>query len=190
MVSEADAQELLAIYAPYVRETSISFEYEVPSLEEFQARIRKTLVKYPYLAAVSLEGGREEILGYAYASPFHERAAYGWGAEASVYVKMDHRQQGIGSLLYRYLEEILKKQNILNLNACITYPNEGSVGFHRHMGFQQTAHFHQCGFKFNTWYDMIWMEKQLQSHPIPPQPVIPVTELDVEGIIKKLAKGL
>lgn len=179
MAKEADAEELLAIYAPYVEKTSISFEYEVPAVEEFRARIRSTLERYPYLVAV-LEG---TCVGYAYASSFHARAAYGWGAEISIYVAMEHRGLGIGKRLYEALELILKKQNILNVNACITYPNPGSVGFHSRMGFEQAAHFNKCGYKFDTWYDMIWMEKMLGEHNLNPEPVIPIGSLDCAALL-------
>lgn len=181
MAKEEDAEELLAIYAPYVENTSISFEYEVPSIAEFQGRIRGTLEKYPYLVAALAE----TIVGYAYASSFHTRAAYGWGAEISIYVRMEHRGLGIGKRLYEALELLLKKQNILNVNACITYPNPGSVGFHSRMGFVQAAHFNKCGYKFDTWYDMIWMEKMLGEHRLHPEPVVPIGSLDWAALLEE-----
>ena len=112
---EEDAEELLKIYEPYVRETAVTFEYKVPEVEEFTARIRKTLCRYPYL--VAMQG--EDIVGYTYASPFHERKAYDWAVEVSVYVKRDKRKLGIGRKLYQALESELKKMNIVNVNACI-----------------------------------------------------------------------
>ncbi|MDD7740729.1 MAG: GNAT family N-acetyltransferase, partial [Lachnospiraceae bacterium] len=95
-VTEEDAEELLAIYAPYVEQTAITFEYEIPSEEEFAERIGKVQERYPYLAA-ELNG---EILGYAYVSPFKNRAAYDWAVETSIYVRMDRKRQGVGKLLY------------------------------------------------------------------------------------------
>ena len=112
-----DAQALLAIYAPYVKQTAITFEYEVPSADEFASRIARVLQRYPYLVAE--RGG--EILGYAYVGAFNERAAYDWAVETSIYVKMAQKRQGLGKTLYHLLEEILKAQGILNLNACIAY---------------------------------------------------------------------
>lgn len=172
-VREQDAEELLEIYAPYVRETAVSFEYEVPDPEEFRGRIRNTLKRYPYLAAEK----NGKILGYAYASAFHARAAYDWAVETSIYVRRDSRRTGVGAALYEALEEALKRQNILNLNACIAYPSRedshltlDSVRFHEKMGYQICAHFHQCGYKFDTWYDCVWMEKHLgihEKHPVP-----------------------
>lgn len=162
-----DAEALLHIYAPYVKNTAITFEYEVPSVEEFRDRIRHTLKKYPYLIAET-DG---ELVGYAYASAFHERAAYNWAAEVSIYVKQEKKGLGIGGRLYEVLEQVLARQGILNLNACIAWPREedeyltrDSVNFHRHLGYQWVGEFHQCGYKFNRWYNMVWMEKQIGAH--------------------------
>lgn len=177
MANESDAEEILAIYAPYVLHTAITFEYVVPTVEEFKERIKKILKKFPYLVAVK-DGN---ILGYAYVSPFKERAAYDWAVETSIYIKEECREGGIGKKLYLALEEILKKQNIINLNACIAYPNPASIGFHEHFGYKTVGHFTKCGYKFDTWYDMIWMEKMIGEHTIPPKSVIPVTELDFSG---------
>ena len=162
-----DAAAMLAIYAPYVEQTAITFEYEVPSLEEFQRRLERVTSSYPWLVAV--DDGR--IVGYAYASRFHERAAYQWSVEVSVYVAMDHRRKGIGRLLYDALEDALRLQGILNLNACIASPvqpdeylTHDSELFHQRLGYSKVAHFHLCGKKFNRWYDMIWMEKLIGEH--------------------------
>ena len=180
IASPADAEALLQIYAPYVRETAITFEYEVPSPEEFQSRIRRTLEKYPYLIA-EWEG---RCVGYAYAGAFHARAAYDWVVETSVYVERGLRRQGVGQRLYTALEEILTLQNILNLNACIAYPAEedpyltrDSADFHQRLGYQLVGRFHQCGYKFGRWYDMIWMEKMLGAHRSPQPPVGPFPEI-------------
>ena len=180
MAKEEDARELLDIYAPYVTDTAITFEYEVPSAEEFADRIRTTQQKYPYLLAVS----EDTILGYAYASPFKARSAYDWAAETTIYLKQECQGNGIGKQLYFALENMLKQQNILNLNACIAYTatpdaflTNASALFHEHLGYRKVGHFTQCGYKFGTWYDMIWMEKLLGEHPNEPLPVIPITEL-------------
>lgn len=170
----SDAAQLLDIYAPYVKDTAITFEYMVPTMEEFSERMRKTLTKYPYLVAVQ----EEQILGYAYASEFKSRAAYDWAVETTIYVKQETRKSGVGKKLYLDLEGVLKRQNICNLYACIAYPNPGSIGFHEHLGYQTIGHFSKCGYKFETWYDMIWMEKMIGEHTINPEPFIPITELD------------
>ena len=105
-VTEADAPALLAIYAPYVRNTAITFEYEVPTEAEFARRIRTTLTRFPYLAAVR-DG---EILGYAYTGPFAARPAYQWAAETSIYIRQDAHRLGLGKRLYEAIEAISKAQ--------------------------------------------------------------------------------
>lgn len=173
MARPEDAPDLLSIYAPYVRDTSVTFEYEVPDVEEFRARILRTLTRYPYLAAC--QDGR--IIGYAYVSPFKERAAYSWAVETSIYVDRDCHGAGAGSALHRALEEILRRQHILNMNACIVFPNPESISFHEKQGYHKVAHFSRCGYKQGKWWDMIWMEKFLGEHPARPLPVIPITQL-------------
>lgn len=179
-VREQDAEKLLEIYAPYVRETAITFEYEVPSVQEFADRIRRTKKRYPYLAAET-DG---EILGYAYAGAFHERAAYDWAVETSIYIRQDKKKMGIGRKLYEALECVLAEQNILNLNACIAYPaqedeylTKDSAAFHRHMGYRLVGEFHQCGYKFNRWYNMVWMEKHIGVHREYQPAVIPFEQI-------------
>lgn len=171
----SDAQALLDIYAPYVRETAISFECEVPSPAEFRERIRQILQKYPYL--VALRG--EEIAGYAYAHGFHERAAYARSVESSIYVRRDLRRSGVGRELYAALEHTLSMQHILNVNACVTCPNgsdpyltRGSFDFHCRLGFTPVGEFHSCGYKFGRWYNVAWLEKFLGEHGGAPLPVL------------------
>lgn len=170
----SDAARLVEIYAPYVTDTAITFEYEVPSVEEFRSRIEKTLEKYPYIVAE--QNGR--ILGYAYASAFARRAAYNWSVELSIYLDMEIRRQGIGGRLYKAMEEILKEMHILNMNACISWPKtedehltKNSVQFHEHMGFRLAGEFHDSGYKFGRWYNVVWMEKMIGDHPEKPKPV-------------------
>lgn len=151
---ESDAPALLNIYAPYIVNTAITFEYTVPSTEEFAGRIRRTLQKYPYLVAEQ----QNKILGYAYAGPFHERAAYDWAVETSIYVDQTQRHTGIGRLLHDTLEHTLQAQGILNMNACIActskedpHLDNNSIEFHTHMGYRLVGEFYQCGYKFHTW---------------------------------------
>ena len=172
-----DAAALLDIYAYYVENTAITFEYEVPSLAEFQERIEHTLMRYPYLVATD----HGEILGYAYAGAFHVRAAYAHAAEMTVYVRHDCKKSGIGQALYEALTHCLTMQNVCNLYACIAKPaqdndpylNDNSIGFHTHMGYEIVGTFHQCGYKFQHWYHMVWMEKQILPHGENPPPFLP-----------------
>lgn len=174
MAALEDAEELLQIYTPYVEHTAVTFEYTVPSAAEFRERMAQILTRYPYLLAVQEDSGK--ILGYAYASSFKSRAAYDWSVETSIYIREDCRGAGAGRQLYQALEKILTEQNILNVNACIAYPNPESIRFHQQFGYQTVAHFTKCGYKMGTWYDMIWMEKMLGEHPDHPEPVIPITD--------------
>ena len=275
-----DAEALLAIYAPYVEETAITFEYEVPSVEAFRARIAHTLATYPYIVAVEAQEanagtGRvddasvscldraeanagtahvdgtptssapasgadevtgahrtsEHIIGYAYVGRLHERAAYDWSVETSIYVDRCAQKHGLGRELYERLEAILRAMNIISVNACIAYPgtmntvaaadrlqdahigigdpntadrarkdprkgsadsgtdigedpylNTNSPDFHAHLGYQLVGHFHACAYKFDRWYDMIWMEKWIAPHPAKPEAMIPFPELPEEVV--------
>lgn len=177
-----DAAALLAVYAPYVEQTAITFEYEVPSLEEFRGRIARTLRRYPYLVAE--ENG--EILGYAYTGPFGERAAYSWAVETSIYLRQDVRGKGLGKRLYQALEDVSRAQHVQSLYACIAYPDAddahlsgNSVAFHTHLGYTTVGRFPHCGYKFGTWYNMAWMEKPLGDHAVPPAAFVPFPELGV-----------
>ena len=171
-----DAAALLDIYGYYVESTAVSFEYEVPGEAEFRGRIEQTLLEYPYIVAERAG----EIVGYAYAGPFSGRMAYARSASATIYVAHTLRRHGVGRQLYRGLEGILRAQNILNMNACIGYPEReddpyltrDSARFHARMGFKKAGEFHRCGYKFGRWYNIIWMEKLIGPHGARPAPVI------------------
>ena len=172
-VTERDAAELLTIYVPYVTGTSVTYEYTVPSVEEFRERIRHTLRTYPYFAAV--ENGK--IIGYTYAAPLHPRRAYLWSAEATVYLAQTERGRGVGRLLYERLEETLKRQRVQNINACIAYPNPASIAFHEKMGYHMVGKFNDCAYKLGKWSGMVWMEKFLGGHENPPRPFLTYPEI-------------
>ena len=162
-----DAKELLDIYAYYVTDTAISFETEVPSVEEFKLRIEEVLKSYPYIVACK----DDEILGYAYLHSFVGRKAYELSAETTIYLNPDKKKMGIGKKLYSVLEDIAKAQNITNLYSCIGYVdsedeylNNNSAQFHEHIGFRMVGKFENCGHKFGRWYHMVWMEKIIGEH--------------------------
>ncbi len=162
-----DAEAIAEIYAPYVTQTAVSFEYVAPTAEEIRRRMEKTLKQYPYFVAMV----NNRLVGYAYAGPFHPRAAFFRSVETSIYVEWGFHQRGIGRALYERLESALKQQGIVNLNACIAYPDPedeyltlDSIRFHERLGYVKCAHFHKCGWKFNRWYDLIWMEKMIGEH--------------------------
>ncbi|NLM45644.1 MAG: N-acetyltransferase [Firmicutes bacterium] len=172
-VTIEDAAELLQIYGYYIKNTAIAFDYDVPTLGEFQQKIIDISSKYPFIKAVD----NGEILGYAYANTFKDRKAYDWSVETTIYVKQDKRRMGIGKSLYLALEQALKNMGILNMNACIAVPQKedkfltfASYHFHKKMGFTLAGRFHKIGYKFNNWYDIVWMEKLLGEHPaFPPE---------------------
>lgn len=162
-----DAGRLLEIYAWYVIHTAITFEYDVPSEAEFRSRITETLKGYPWLVLED-EGN---ILGYAYAGVFKARAAYSRSCEVTIYLDRASAGRGFGRLLYEALEKELKARGFLNLYACVGVPiaedeylTENSRQFHAHLGYETVGRFHQCGYKFNRWYDMVWMEKMIGKH--------------------------
>lgn len=174
----ADAAALVAIYAPYVQETTITFDYEVPSEAEFAQKINETIYTYPYLVAE--ENGK--ILGYAYAHAYKERAAYDWAVEVSVYVDSKKHGQGTGKILYQTLETVLEKQNVAILTACITGGNQTSLRFHEKLGYQEVANFPKIGYKFDQWLDVVWLQKYLTEVEGTLPPFIPFSKLkDIES---------
>ncbi|MDO4620523.1 MAG: GNAT family N-acetyltransferase [Lachnospiraceae bacterium] len=162
-----DAGRLAEIYRYYVEKTAITFEWEVPSEEEFRSRMEQIMERYPYLV-IERDG---VIEGYAYAHAFVGRKAYDWSSELTIYLAHDARKGGMGRMLYEALEERLKKMGILNLYACIGYPDPedeylttNSADFHAHLGFTLAGRFRRCGYKFDRWYDMVWMEKVIGEY--------------------------
>lgn len=152
-----DLPQMLAIYGPYVENTAYSFEYTVPTFAEFTARFESYTKQFPWL--VWEEDGK--ILGYAYGSAPFERAAFGWCAEASVYLHPNAHRRGIGTKLYHALEALLKEQGYRKLYALVTSENRISLSFHEALGYRQTATFPDCGYKFDRLHSLIWLEKDL-----------------------------
>lgn len=155
----ADVPEMLAIYGPYVLGSTATFEYEVPSLEEFYRRYDTFTRQFPWL--VWEENGG--IGGYAYASPPYSRPAYAWCAEPTVYLRKEARGKGVGRQLYQALEAILKKQGYQVIYALVCEENEASRHFHERMGYEKRAFFPNCGFKFGRWMGLNWMEKRISE---------------------------
>ena len=151
-----DMGQVAAIYAYYVENTAISFEYEAPTVEEMERR-RISFRPYPYIVAE--EGGM--ILGYAYAHPFSSRAAYGRSVEVTIYLDTQEEGKGIGRMLYQKLEEKLREIGIHNLYAIVMYPGEGSVEFHERMGYRIVGTLTNCGEKFGRLLSVVYMEKRI-----------------------------
>ena len=170
----ADAEALVAIYAPYILKTAITYEYEIPSVEEFARRIETYSAKYPYLVA-EING---IPVGYAYACPLGSRPAFDWSVETAIYIREDCKGMGIGQLLYEKLEAILKIMGIRTMTAAVAsveredpYLTNASIAFHLRMGFAPVGTFHNAGCKFGQWYDLTWLEKTIGTYDTqPPHP--------------------
>ncbi|KAG4097452.1 Sortase and related acyltransferase [Neocallimastix lanati (nom. inval.)] len=182
-----DAEAILKVYEYYVLKTAISFEYDVPTVEEFRSRMERTLKKYPYIVAEM----DNEIVGYAYTSPFVGREAYDWSVETTIYLKQNVKRKGLGKKLYQVIENISRAQNINNLYACIGYPEiedeyltKNSVQFHDHVGFHWIGEFKNCGYKFDRWYHMVWMGKAISECKPHPDPLIPFPQFTSEELVK------
>jgi len=161
-----DAGDCLAIYAPVVTGTAISFELEVPTVEEMRRRITETLPRYPWLVLEEAGGVR----GYAYAGAHRQRPGYRWSVDVSVYVASTARRAGVGRRLYTSLLELLRLQGYVNAFAGVALPNEASVGLHEALGFQPIGVYRNVGFKLGRWIDVGWWQLQLQDLPGEPAP--------------------
>ncbi len=179
----ADAEALIEIYAPYVRKTAITYEYEVPSPAEFRRRIETYSQKFPYLIAEA-----DGIpLGYAYASPLGSRPAFDWSVETAIYIREDCKGSGLGRGLYEELESRLIRQGIRTMTAAVAtvpaethddpYLTNASLHFHLRMGFTPVGTFHNCGCKFGRWYDLTWLEKPIGEYEENPPRVKAIGEI-------------
>lgn len=164
-----DIPAILEIYRPYVENTTYSFEYTVPSLEEFTVRFVEHTRQFPWL--VWEEEGA--VLGYAYAGAAWERAAYQWTAEISIYLHSSLHGRGVGKALYRQVEQCLKAQGYRIVYALVTTENTGSLAFHQHMGYTHRTTFEHCGYKMGRWLGVVWLEKQLMPLGEPDAPPVP-----------------
>ena len=186
LVTEDDAPRILEIYAPIVRETVISFEYEVPSEDEMRQRIRGKLEHgYPWLVME-----RDDLLlGYAYAGRWRDRAAYDWTVETTIYVNSAARRGGVGRTLYKALFDVLRLQGFVQAVAGVTLPNDASVGLHQAVGFIPTGTTNNAGYKFGGWYGVAFFEMTLQTPPDVPEPTRDVARLVGTEAWKAIVSG-
>jgi phosphinothricin acetyltransferase len=168
-----DAQQILEIYAPYVKGSACTFETEVPSATEFQARILKNLLVRAWLVC-TLD---DAIICYVYASGHRERAAYQWCCESSVYTKSDFQGMGIGRELYKVLFQMLKMQGYRNIYAGITLPNEASVKLHEKCGFVHFATYENIGYKLGEWKNVGWWKLSVNHYDRKPSPPLAFGEM-------------
>jgi len=176
LANPSDAQEILNIYAPYVLNTTITFELEVPSLVNFTKRIEKYIQESPWL----IFEVDSVIAGYAYASAHRGRAAYQWNREVSVYDHDAYQRQGIAKQLYTTLIQLLKIQGYTNALAGIVQPNEASVAFHESLGFQLIGTYNKIGYKLGAWQRVSWYELSLQNSNSSPKPIRSMEDLKKE----------
>jgi L-amino acid N-acyltransferase YncA len=169
-----DTPDLLDIYIPFITDSHTSFEYEVPTLANFQARIDKVLTLLPFLV-LEKEG---TIAGYAYASPHRSRTAYQWSVETSIYMNAAFRGQGLGRILYQSLFACLRYQGFFNAYAGISLPNPASEAFHRSFGFELIGIYKHVGFKNGRWYDTSWSQLSLQKEGTEPREPLWLPEVD------------
>jgi L-amino acid N-acyltransferase YncA len=172
-----DAAACVALYAPYVRETSITFEYEVPAVADFRQRIETVLKLAPWLLAVETRDGQERVVGYAYAGTWRTRVAYRWVVETAIYVDKDARGRGIGKALYGALLDLLRLQGFCRAIGGITLPNKESEKLHERLGFKFVGTYPRCGFKQQTWWDVGFWDLELRAHPKEPKETLPVAQL-------------
>ncbi len=167
LISREDSPGILEIYKPYVTDTAITFEYEVPTQDEFLQRIKANTSEYPWLVCLQ----NHKIIGYAYASKHRDRAAYQWSVDSAIYLSPLVHRKGIARILYESLFSILRLQGYFNVYAGISLPNEKSVAFHKALGFKEIAHYKKVGFKHHQWHNTAWFELHLSEHidnpPIP-----------------------
>lgn len=180
-----DAAELLAIYAPFVASSDrtlsdVSFEYEVPSVEEFTERIKNISADYPYIVCEH-EGS---LLGYVYAHPYMQR-----GAAVTIYLAPEGQGHGLGKVMYTALEALLRLQGIVVTYACITASNEHSVKMHEACGYKIIGTFNNTGFKHGHWLDMVLMEKVIAEHPKQPELIKKIGELPPETVTAVLKEA-
>lgn len=180
--TEQDAADMLAVYAPYVESTTVSSEYDTPSLEEFRARIRSFTGTLPWLVC-RINGA---VAGYGYASPHRTRAGYQWSVETSIYVMHAYHRRGIARALYNALFELLMRQGYYNIYVGITSPNERSIKFHSAMGFVISGAYQNSMYKFGKWHDVIWMAKSLHTHDPEPCPTMPFSQLAPQPIVQTI----
>jgi L-amino acid N-acyltransferase YncA len=162
-----DAAAIQAIYAPVVRDTTISFELEPPSVEDMHARIVAALATLPWLVGVDDDG---TVNGYVYAGKHRERAAYQWAVDVTAYVREDCRGRGVGKALYARLFEILVANGYCQAFAGIALPNAASIALHESLGFERIGVYRNVGFKMKRWHDVGWWQKTLQLPAEPRSP--------------------
>ncbi len=187
--TDSDAESILEIYAPYIENTSYTFETEVPTIDSFKERIISYLQNWPWLV-YEIDG---IVAGYAYGSKHRERIAYQWSVESSVYIHDDFQRTGIARALYTALIDILKLQGFRNLYAVINLPNDKSVAFHEKLGFEYFATYKNVGYKLGKWKNVGWWQLQLNEYTDEPLPPVKFSEMNrqvIDALLQSASKLL
>ncbi len=176
--TERDSERILEIYSPYIENTTITFEIDVPTIAEFTQRVKNISSYYPYLVYVT----DEKIVGYAYASLYRDRPAFRFDVEVSIYLDTSCTGNGVGSKLYDKLFELLKMQGFYNAYSGITMPNNGSEALHKKFGFSEIGIYTCAGFKHGGWHDVKWLQKQIRPYDTNPKEVVPIYNLPSNAV--------
>lgn len=188
LAESRDVPGILEIYAPFILETSVTFEEIVPDEASFWERIQGIMAELPYLVC-EIDG---RIAGYAYASGYRSRASYRWSKEVSVYIHPDFHRKKVAHALYTSLNEMVRYQGIADLLAIITMPNEPSVSFHERFGYRKCGEFTNVGYKLNEWQNVGWFEMFIQDENKPPKDrILPLAEIiDLPVFQEAIRNGL
>jgi len=184
VATRGDAAGMLEIYAPFILNSGITQETEVPSVEDFQQRIISNLEERPWLVCEI----NKQVAGYAYAGKHRDRKGYQWCTEPSVYISEKYFGFGIANALYTALFDILKIQGYVNAYAVITLPNDRSITFHKKFGFDYLTTYKKIGYKLGQWHDVGWMQYEVNPHKEDPADPIKFPQIDkaiVDSILKK-----
>jgi len=169
-----DAERILEIYNPYIENTCITFEYNKLTLDEFKERMLNITKKFPFIVC-ELDG---MIIGYAYTSSAHPRAAYSWDCDSSIYMDQAYQGKGVGTILYKTLFLLMKEMGYYNVYALVTSPNPISLAFHKNLGFEVEGHHDNIGYKFGKWLGVTRLVKRIGDFSKVPQPVKTINEID------------
>ena len=177
-----DAGRILAVYRPFIENTAITFEDEVPGEAAFARRVADIARDFPYLL-LEVDG---ELAGYAYAHRQHERAAYAWNAELTIYLDARWQHKGLGAPLYALLMRLLERQGYISFFALITASNAASLALHEKLGFAQVGYHARTGWKFGAWHDVAWLCRR--AHDGKPGKIVPVGALDADAVAREIAE--
>ncbi|NMP37526.1 MAG: N-acetyltransferase [Clostridiales bacterium] len=173
-----DAAAMLEIYAPFILNSTASFETEVPSLEEFTEKITESMQTYP--CVVFEYGGK--VVGYTIARKFSPGATYMYDAKISLYVLAEYQDIKIEQSLYGSILEVLKGQGFYNAYSYIALPSERGLALHRSLKFEMVGTARRMCYKFNKWYDVAVLFKSLVDSTLPPKEITKMCDMNAQFV--------